>query len=342
MASGTKVLVSFCAMVIGVLVLYYGVIMPANEPVNPAGADGTIPQKMAAANPKSETAVGSETPGTNGQPALIEPTSSRTEGPLTNPLPSDGTQPLTRDRSSPPTINDGSTTDSLSRGPLDVTPVGSLDDATEIIINDPTVPVATDKNQPAASNGTGSVQPLDEHGQPRKVPVQSADDAAPLTPVTPRQDRPTVPTTPPAGTAGGNTPATTEYTIKAGDTGVSIAKDWFGDGNKWTLISKANPWVDFNKLQIGQKIKLPPKNATTAAVAPTAPVKQAAAPETGVYVVRSGDTLIKIARDLYNDASKWESIYAANRKTIGDDPAELQAGMKLTLPSPKTTKPAAS
>jgi len=340
MASGTKVLVSFCAMVIGVLVLYYGVIMPANEPVNPAGADGTIPQKMAAANPKSETAVGSETPGTNGQPALIEPTSSRTEGTLNNPLTADANQPPAGDRSSAPPTNDGLTADSLSRGPLDVTPVGSLNDATEITINDPAVPVATDKDQPAASNGTGGVQPLDDHGQPRKVPVQSPDDTAPLTPITPRQDRPTVPTTQPASTVG--TPATTEYTIKAGDTGVSIAKDWFGDGNKWTLISKANPWVDFNKLQIGQKIKLPPKNATAATVAPATPVKSATDSNSGVYVVRSGDTLIKIARDLYNDASKWEAIYAANRKTIGDDPAELQAGMKLTLPSAKTTKPAAS
>ena len=122
MASGTKVLVSFCAMIIGVLVLYYGVIMPANEPVNPAGPGGTIPQKMAAANPKTETAVGTELAGANGQPVLVEPASSRTDAPLNNPLPTDAPSTPSNEQSTLPAGDDTVKIENLSRGPLDIVP----------------------------------------------------------------------------------------------------------------------------------------------------------------------------------------------------------------------------
>src|SRR5688500_20237350 len=35
-----------------------------------------------------------------------------------------------------------------------------------------------------------------------------------------------------------------------------------------------------------------------------------------MYTVKSGDSLSKIAQSVYGDASKWQSIYAANREQI--------------------------
>jgi nucleoid-associated protein YgaU len=107
----------------------------------------------------------------------------------------------------------------------------------------------------------------------------------------------------------------------------SIAHEWFGDENKWSLIARENPQVDPNRLKIGQKLRMPAKNAT----APS--VKEEVADRESTYTVRSGDTLSKIARDYYGDISKWKAIYDANKSAIGSDPANLKPGMKLKLPS---------
>lgn len=64
-------------------------------------------------------------------------------------------------------------------------------------------------------------------------------------------------------------------------------------------------------------------------VAPAPPVAAAGAPET--YVVRAGDTLSRIATRVYNDASKWDVIYNANRKTMPTT-GSLKVGQTLIIP----------
>jgi nucleoid-associated protein YgaU len=54
--------------------------------------------------------------------------------------------------------------------------------------------------------------------------------------------------------------------------------------------------------------------------------------------VKSGDTLARIARDLYGEFYIWETIYEMNKDVIGDDPAALSLDMKLKLPKPPTKK----
>jgi nucleoid-associated protein YgaU len=49
------------------------------------------------------------------------------------------------------------------------------------------------------------------------------------------------------------------------------------------------------------------------------------------YVVRPGDSLSKIARHVYGDASDWRKIYQANRNTI-KDPDVIHPGQKIILP----------
>jgi len=49
------------------------------------------------------------------------------------------------------------------------------------------------------------------------------------------------------------------------------------------------------------------------------------------YIVKSGDSLSKIAKHLYGDANKWHAIFDANRDKI-KNPDLIQPGQVLTLP----------
>jgi nucleoid-associated protein YgaU len=49
------------------------------------------------------------------------------------------------------------------------------------------------------------------------------------------------------------------------------------------------------------------------------------------YVVKSGDTLSKLAERLYNSVGKWEKIYEANRDTL-KNPNYIFIGQKLIIP----------
>jgi nucleoid-associated protein YgaU len=66
-------------------------------------------------------------------------------------------------------------------------------------------------------------------------------------------------------------------------------------------------------------------------VAASPPAREAA-PQVRTVTVQPGDSLERIARQLYGDAAAWERLYAANREAIGPDPNHLPAGLELTLP----------
>ncbi len=121
---------------------------------------------------------------------------------------------------------------------------------------------------------------------------------------------------------------TVPYTIKDDDSLWTIAEDWFGDASRWNLIAKANPLIDPDRLKLRQVIRLPAKDAVrrplrTVRTTPNGP---------GTYVVKSGDSLSRIARIHYGDESKWSVIYEANRAAIGPDPARLKLGVRLRFP----------
>jgi nucleoid-associated protein YgaU len=49
------------------------------------------------------------------------------------------------------------------------------------------------------------------------------------------------------------------------------------------------------------------------------------------YTVKSGDTLSKIAKEFYGDASKYKEIFNANRDQL-DNPDRIKPGQELTIP----------
>jgi nucleoid-associated protein YgaU len=54
-------------------------------------------------------------------------------------------------------------------------------------------------------------------------------------------------------------------------------------------------------------------------------------PYTHYYVVKNGDTLSKIAKEHYGDASLYPQIFEANRDVL-KDPNKIQVGQKLRIP----------
>jgi nucleoid-associated protein YgaU len=53
----------------------------------------------------------------------------------------------------------------------------------------------------------------------------------------------------------------------------------------------------------------------------------------GYWTVRPGDSLSKIAKDVYDDAGKYMKIFEANKSTIGDNPNLIKPGQRLALPN---------
>ena len=61
----------------------------------------------------------------------------------------------------------------------------------------------------------------------------------------------------------------------------------------------------------------------------TAPISE---PEEQTYTIASGDSLSKIAKHFYGDASKWRQIFEANRDVI-KDPDLIHPGQTIKIPS---------
>lgn len=60
--------------------------------------------------------------------------------------------------------------------------------------------------------------------------------------------------------------------------------------------------------------------------------KEIQAPDEPVfYTVEEGDSLSKIAKSVYGDASKWEQLFEANREVI-NDPDLIYPGQKIRIP----------
>jgi len=121
-------------------------------------------------------------------------------------------------------------------------------------------------------------------------------------------------------------PATTEYVVVRGDTMGKIAKRC---GVTLNALKAANPGVDPAKLKVGQKLAVPAGGTAPAAAGGSV----SSEPATGggeTYVVRSGDSLTKIARA---HGTTVKAIEAENNLST----TKINVGQKLKLPAKAET-----
>jgi nucleoid-associated protein YgaU len=333
MTTGTKIFLAVFALIVGILVVYYGLVVPErtsttpgtetgpdvaiNDPTDQSGADNSAPQNGQAISARE---------GESGTPTFRGAPPPRQPGP-TSPVVN--LQPPANASPAGGLLSEGLR--EASEGTDSPGYVQPLGDAPTTLPN-PFLPLIglNAGDLPAA----GETPPGDALPQtlPQDVtPPASATQPA-LPPSTPNRSGASSAQAPSRGSPGaGRAPPRIEYIISEGDTYSSIAQEWFGDKAKWSLIAKENPTVDPMRLKIGQRIYLPAKDAATAPAAAAAAAEPAPNEGELIYTVQSGDTLSSIARDHYGDPAQWQEIYDRNRETIGSDPGTLKVGMKLRL-----------
>lgn len=137
---------------------------------------------------------------------------------------------------------------------------------------------------------------------------------------------PPMPTNPP-GIQPVETEAAGTYTVVKGDTLAKIAK---AHGVTLKALEDANLGVVPTKLKIGQKLNLPSSGAAAPAATGTTGGIEMPGAATGsgeTYVVKSGDTLAKIAKA---HGVTLKTLEAANPNV---DPNHIKVGLKLNIPA---------
>jgi len=133
------------------------------------------------------------------------------------------------------------------------------------------------------------------------------------------------------------------YTVRSGDTLGGIASRELGSASRWTEIQSLNANLNPNNLKVGATIQLPAGGRAVAASAPRsegqkdAPKSKPASGRT--YVVKSGDSLSRIASRELGDAGRWTEIRDLNP---GINPDRLKVGAELALPKGTTVAKAES
>lgn len=117
------------------------------------------------------------------------------------------------------------------------------------------------------------------------------------------------------------TAGASEHVIVKGDTFATLAKKY---GVSVKSIQSANPNLNPSRLKIGDKVKIPAKASTTGGVASLSGASGATSAD--VYVVKSGDTLGKIAKA--NGTTTREIQRLNNLQTT-----QIKVGQKLKLPA---------
>ncbi len=109
-----------------------------------------------------------------------------------------------------------------------------------------------------------------------------------------------------------------------------ISLKYYGTSKKWQKIKEANPGLDENSLQVGQKLTIPADANAGSKPAPGAVVADTAAGE-HTYTIRERDSYYVIAQRELGDANRWKELEALN-KTASED---LRVGQVIKLPARK-------
>ncbi|HTI97665.1 MAG TPA: LysM peptidoglycan-binding domain-containing protein [Dongiaceae bacterium] len=134
---------------------------------------------------------------------------------------------------------------------------------------------------------------------------------------------PVTPNPPPVAAPGG------KYTIAKGDMLYTIAKK---EGISTKALLDANPGIDPKHLKVGQEINLPAGGAAVSSPTGSGIVSEATSSST--YTVKSGDTLIRIAK---KHGVSVKALKAAN----GLQTDRIKVGEKLKIPVTESAAPTA-
>lgn len=103
------------------------------------------------------------------------------------------------------------------------------------------------------------------------------------------------------------------------------------------LFVKASAGTEAQKNEIWNQIKLVDPNYAdlTCEIVIDSSLAPSSSPAAGTktYTVQAGDTLSKIAKQIYGNASSYMKIFEANKDKLSD-PNKIQVGQVLKIPNP--------
>ena len=142
-------------------------------------------------------------------------------------------------------------------------------------------------------------------------------------------------------------PVVVQHHVQANESLYKIAEQYFGDGNKWRTIAKANEGRvgEDGSVRVGVTLRIidptrgveqaRPQPRATQVLATDAAASRPAPDASGgpmTYTVQRGDTLGEISQKLLGTVRRQHELIALNRQLL-KDPDQLRAGMVLKLPS---------
>lgn len=123
------------------------------------------------------------------------------------------------------------------------------------------------------------------------------------------------------------------YIVKPEDSLYKIAQEFYGRGEMWPVIARANPQLtDPGKLAVGQKLTVPPAGKALREFEGLDSISQGKAGELRPYKVKPGESFFTIAQDQLGDGGRWQELFKLNRKLVDGNPRKLQAGQTIYLP----------
>ncbi|MFA5863655.1 MAG: LysM peptidoglycan-binding domain-containing protein [Phycisphaerae bacterium] len=122
----------------------------------------------------------------------------------------------------------------------------------------------------------------------------------------------------------------TVHVVKPGEKLFQIAEKYYGRGELWRTIAKANRNINPDALRTGMKLTIPPSPRVH--VSESLPSNSDKSKHK-TYKVKSGETFYSIAGQQLGSASRWKEIYELNKSKVNNNPRNLRDGQTIYLPN---------
>lgn len=175
-------------------------------------------------------------------------------------------------------------------------------------------------------------------------PMEASNPPVPPPPVAPQPvvtTPPIAPSVTPSAAPAPSAPSESQYVVIKGD---SLWKIAHKNGVTLKALEAANPGINPARLQIGQKLTIPAPSSPAQPATAGAAGESGAAPGQPIYIVKSGDTLSRIARHFGTTvkAIESENNLLTTRIKVGQKlkiPVKAETAVPETAPSATGTLP---